>query len=286
MKLNQSMSRIEQLVTAVSKTNKYRHITPELIVRIGESELQKRRSLKEAIKATKQSLPRHEAEIIEKRPGNSSILMAYDFHYEPETDLLSLIEINTNASAFLFADIANRHNGNSHWTDAREKLLESFKEEGLKKKLFIIDEDLKNQKMFPEFLLYQEWLCNMGYEPTITNAENTDIIDGESFVYNRFNDFVFAEERSEHLRKAYLEGSQVFSPSPHEFILSADKLRLFEFAKHNVSDVLVPMKAFTDFESADALWAERKKYFFKPKRLYEIWDESPERDTLLLEYPQ
>ncbi len=50
------MSQIDQLVTAVSKTSKYRHITSDLIVQIGERELQKRRSLKEAIKATKNKL--------------------------------------------------------------------------------------------------------------------------------------------------------------------------------------------------------------------------------------
>ena len=222
----------------------------------------------EYVEGLKKTLPPEEAEILEKQPKNSSVLMAYDFHYEPETDLLSLIEINTNASAFLFADMVNRHSGNKHWTDARDKLLASFKEEGLDKKIFIIDEDLQNQKMFPEFLLYQEWFCGLGLEPTITNAENTDVIDGESFIYNRFNDLILNEDRSKHLRKAYLEGTQVFSPSPHEFILLADKLRLFEFSKQNVSDVLVPMKEFNDFESPDALWAERKKYFFKPKRLY------------------
>jgi hypothetical protein len=223
---------------------------------------------KEYISELIATLPEDEAEILMKRPKNSSVLMAYDFHYDPEKDLLSLIEINTNASAFLFADISNRQSNNPHWSNAREQLLEAFKEEGLKDKVIIIDEDYKGQKMFAEFLLYCEWFSNNGVQAQIKEAEDSSVTEGNSFIYNRFNDFTLAESRSSHLRKSYLSGQQVFSPSPHEFILLADKLRLFNFSKNNISDVIVPMKAFTDFESTEEIWSNRKKYFFKPKRLY------------------
>lgn len=47
---------LDALVTAVTKSRKYRHIAPDLIRRIGAVELQKRPRLKEAIKATKNKL--------------------------------------------------------------------------------------------------------------------------------------------------------------------------------------------------------------------------------------
>lgn len=50
------MDPLEQLTTAVLKAPKYRHLAPDLVRRIGLEELQKRRSLKEAIKATKNKL--------------------------------------------------------------------------------------------------------------------------------------------------------------------------------------------------------------------------------------
>jgi len=47
---------LDDLVTAVINTTKYRHISPDLIYRIGTRELSVRRSTKEAIKATKNKL--------------------------------------------------------------------------------------------------------------------------------------------------------------------------------------------------------------------------------------
>lgn len=47
---------LDELVTAVSQSPKYRTITPDLIRRIGAAELAKRRSFKEAVKGTKNKL--------------------------------------------------------------------------------------------------------------------------------------------------------------------------------------------------------------------------------------
>lgn len=49
-------AQLESLVTAVTTTPKYRHISPDLVRRIGMRELTIRRSTKEAIKATKNKL--------------------------------------------------------------------------------------------------------------------------------------------------------------------------------------------------------------------------------------
>lgn len=50
------MSDLDKLVTAVSQSSKYQHVSPQLIQRIGTDELAKRRSYKEAVKATKNKL--------------------------------------------------------------------------------------------------------------------------------------------------------------------------------------------------------------------------------------
>ena len=50
------MSDLDKLVTAVSDSPKYQHVSPELIQRVAEEELGKRRSYKEALKATKNKL--------------------------------------------------------------------------------------------------------------------------------------------------------------------------------------------------------------------------------------
>lgn len=49
-------SRLEALLTAVTKSAKYTNISPDLVRRIGTRELASRRTLKEAIKATKNKL--------------------------------------------------------------------------------------------------------------------------------------------------------------------------------------------------------------------------------------
>src|SRR5262249_17154996 len=98
-------------------------------------------------------------------PGNASVLMGYDFHVDSE-GRLRLIEINTNASVSLVADLLYRVQAlpNIFASDARREILESFREEwlsahlshrstGTPKRIAIVDENPSQQKMFGEFLL-------------------------------------------------------------------------------------------------------------------------------------
>ena len=50
------MSNLNKLTEAILSASKYRHVSPELVRRIGKRELQARPKLKEAIKATKNKL--------------------------------------------------------------------------------------------------------------------------------------------------------------------------------------------------------------------------------------
>lgn len=49
-------SELDRLAAAIQATPKYRHLTPDLIRRLGERELAVRGSFKEAVKATKNKL--------------------------------------------------------------------------------------------------------------------------------------------------------------------------------------------------------------------------------------
>jgi hypothetical protein len=212
-------------------------------------------------------------EVLEKGPNNLSVLMAYDFHYDTQLNQLSLIEINTNASGYLFADIAYRVHSMTETKDPRKLLLKSFIEEAAAfgkslSKVHIIDENPETQRMYPEFLLYQDWFRQNGVECEIFDFSDQKALESCELIYNRYCDFNLSEGRSAHLRAGYLNKTVTFSPNPREYLLLADKARLLEFAMAQVSDVIIPMREFSSFSDPDELWAQRKKYYFKPKRLF------------------
>ncbi|GHO89016.1 hypothetical protein [Dictyobacter formicarum] len=70
------MAPLEQLVADVSHSSKYRDICPELISAIGAQELAKRRSLKEAVKATKNKLHQIGGAYLDGRDNQVSWLAA------------------------------------------------------------------------------------------------------------------------------------------------------------------------------------------------------------------
>lgn len=61
-------SPLEELVAAVQESAKYRHVSPDLIRRLGERELAKRRNLKEAVKETKNTLHQVAGAYLERTP--------------------------------------------------------------------------------------------------------------------------------------------------------------------------------------------------------------------------
>jgi 16S rRNA (guanine(1405)-N(7))-methyltransferase len=54
--MDEMAQQLEKLITAVQKSSKYQHLTPELVRQVGERELTIRRSFKAALKATKNKL--------------------------------------------------------------------------------------------------------------------------------------------------------------------------------------------------------------------------------------
>jgi hypothetical protein len=215
--------------------------------------------------------------ILNSTAKNHSILMAYDFHYEPKSQALSLIEINTNASGFLFADIiykTQRLAFQSDQPEPTELFLKSIATEmhicGLAKpkKIAIIDENPESQKMYLEFLMYHDLLTQKGYPVEIFDYRNVPLTGEVDFIYNRHTDFTFSQPASARLRQAYLDDKLCFSPHPKEYLLLAHKERLIHFAEKNLSDTLIPTFILDEKTDQAELWARRKNLFFKPRALF------------------
>lgn len=236
-------------------------------------------------------------------PGNTSILMSYDFHVDANQQL-RLIEVNTNASLSLIVDMSHRVHGikNTFSENFREELLDCFAQEhheamGETAKLSnigIVDEKPETQRLFAEFKLFQElfgkrnWNANF-FDPSELKFESGKVwgqIEGEQraldLIYNRDTDFYLTKEESVCLRKAMEQKTACITPHPFEYRLLADKERLLELSKEETLSELVAKNELTEAQAEsirrslirtvdihsmapDHLWSERKKYFFKPR---------------------
>lgn len=220
----------------------------------------------------------------------NSILMAYDFHCDLEGNI-GLIEINTNASGFLLAALTQQ----AHEIKTAEASIEKLKAAFLKewylakdrtalKSIRIIDDNLSEQKMFIEFLMYKDWFEQQGLltEVIEARAEMPEDQFDSTLIYNRTTDFLFSEESHAWLKKAYLENRICITPHPREYLLLADKQRLIDLSQPEwrkqlnlteeqetiLNSVLLPAQDLKSFTDLDQLWSERKNYVFKPKRSY------------------
>lgn len=254
-----------------------------------------------------------------------SQLMAYDFHLNFETGEIKLIEINTNGAGYLFAALAQEahnilnqktlvfqsshplptqhsHSSQSVPTNesgalqslALENLRKSFEEEmdlcGVKREtqIGIIDEELTAQKMYVEFLMYEELFKSWGYSAKSYDVselkyENGKVLSPEGtrllYIYNRYCDFLLQKEVSQGLRNSYLNGRVALSPQPREYLLLADKQRMIdwnedEFTKNlseqdrSCLDSIVLKTSILNDSLREEAWSRRKHLFFKPQRSF------------------
>lgn len=237
---------------------------------------------KNRIDLFRKNLSISDAKILDAYPHirNASVLMAYDFHYDATADQISLIEINTNGAAFLLSDLlyqADPATGATNWPHAIESLKSSFKNElelmNSKKspRIQIMDEAPTEQKLYFEFLMFQDLFKSWGWPAEISDPKKTiKSIEAREvdFIYNRYTDFKFTNESSRPLLTAYLNGQLIFSPNPREYLLLAEKNNLIEFSKNKVSEVVIPAFDLQHHPDPDLVWSDRKKYVFKPKSSY------------------
>jgi len=229
------------------------------------------------------------------------VFYGYDFHLG--SDGPKLIEINSNAGgALLNAVLAQAQRAccpeveafvtGPVSLDALEKtFVDMFRREWASQRgdaplssIAIVDETPASQYLYPEFLLFQELFRRAGVEALVVAPEELRFegalrASGRpiDLVYNRLTDFTFDKESSRALREAYEAGAVVVTPHPRGHALYADKRNLIALSdgarlaalgldEEAVQTLLagVPRTLLVTPEARDALWAERKKYFFKP----------------------
>lgn len=225
-----------------------------------------------------------------KDPGNKSIMMSYDFHVD-ENHNLKLIEINTNASFLgLGMEMYKMRGHDLPVPDFSLQELKGCIEEELRLqnkptqaplKIAITDDKPSEQKLFPEFLLYNELFKSWGWDSRIIDYQDLFKDFSPDFIYNRYTDFFLTDASSQTLREKFLSQAVCLSPNPFEYLMLADKQRLIDWcapgflegqsvhgADLELLRVSIPESHDLNQESAEKLWAERKKFFFKPKNAF------------------
>lgn len=235
-------------------------------------------------------------QIAQRDFGPAGAFMGYDFHLTDEGP--KLIEINTNAGgAFLNAFLARAQRvccgtvAPSLSEEFDAAVVDMFESEwrrqrgkGRPARIAIVDGAPMQQYLYPEFVLAQALLENAGFDVVIADARELSYESGVlwhgqkaiDLVYNRLVDFTLNEAAHAPLREAYRAGAVVVTPNPHAHALYADKrnLALLSDSGRLVSLGLpseqvaqlqqLPRTREVTADNADALWAERRRYFFKP----------------------
>lgn len=153
----------------------------------------------------------------------------------------------------------------------------------------LVDEAPQAQFLAPEFELFRRLFEAHGIACVVVDPHELTF-DGEALrhagrridlVYNRLTDFSFDEPASGALRAAYLGNKVAVTPHPRAHALYADKRNLVALSDEHClqalgvdardRDVLargVPATRAVTPDNADAFWAERKQWFFKPRAGY------------------
>jgi hypothetical protein len=222
-------------------------------------------------------------------PGNKSVVMSYDFHINEDNEL-KLIEINTNAAFLLLG--YEMYEMRSLPVPVRDFSRDEIRrmilrELALQNKnipepsVVITDEDPSGQRLYIEFLAYNELFKSFGWRSDIRDVR--DVFSGArpDFIYNRSTDFLLREPQSAALREKFLNRDVCLSPNPFEYLLLADKQRLIDWcapgflesmdlstAETAALKRMLPLSYDVTLEAREELWAQRKKLFFKPKRAF------------------
>lgn len=223
-------------------------------------------------------------------PGNKSIVMSYDFHLN-ENQELKLIEINTNAGFLALGhemykvrqaplpvdDFSLQEIADNVCTEIQLQ----GKECSDNLKVAIIDNQPQEQKLYPEFLLYNELFKSRGWDSRIFDYRSVLNDFSPDFIYNRHTDFFLTESEAIGLRRKFDNKAICFSPNPFEYFMIADKQRLIDWSQPGFLEAMgmssekckiikqaVPKSYDAKPSNADEVWGLRKKLFLKPKNAF------------------
>ncbi len=236
-------------------------------------------------------------------PGSPGGLLGFDFHLG--ADGPRLIEINTNpGGAVLNAVLAKSQRlcmpeMTIPPVDAQSveaAIVDILRTEWTLQRgntpltsIAIVDAAPDQQYLYPEFVLLRELCRGRGYRTQICAPEELVHHEGRlwlngqgvDFVYNRLTDFPLEDPGTRTLREAYLAGDVVVSPHPRAHAIYADKRNLGLLCDAGfLRDVgldqpsldllvqAVPQTRLVAPENRQALWADRRHWFFKPAAGY------------------
>lgn len=238
--------------------------------------------------------------------GSSGVFMGYDFHLG--ADGPRLIEINTNAGgALLNAALAGAQStccsAMDEWVghaDLAQTFIEMFRAEWQAQRgtqpwrtAVVVDDDPQQQYLAPEFELVRRLFERHGIRAVVADPRELEWRDGAlwhsafptdlpiDMVYNRLTDFDLSESSHAALRSAYQAGAVVLTPHPRAHAMQADKRNLIwlgddaQMARWGGSEAdravlraVVPAAQAVLPANAEALWRERRQWFFKPMAGY------------------
>lgn len=239
-------------------------------------------------------------EIARRDFGPRGVFMGYDFHLS--ADGPRLIEVNTNAGGAFLNDLlaqaqsaccreareAVPTGGTGGFEAAvRDMFLSEWASQGRPGRpglIAIVDDQPTAQYLFPEFLLAKSLFERWGAEAVIADPTELDYAGGRlahrgrpiDLVYNRLVDFAFEADVHKALGQAYAQGAVVVTPGPHNHALLADKrnlvllsdpdaVRAFDLPQADREALAaVPRTVPVTARDAEALWADRRRFFFKP----------------------
>lgn len=236
-----------------------------------------------------ESIGKIEKEI--RKENNSTtggVLMSYDFHLDGDNP--RLIEINTNAGGIFLnykllqlAKPCCENTTLQNISDFEDKIVEMFKSEyqnksnnaNTLKTIAIMDENIKEQFLYPELLICKEILEKNNIQTSILNSKDIEVKDGVAYfnnqkidlIYNRNTDFYFEKLENKKFLELKNENT-VVSPSPEDHLVFSDKKNLVDLSRVGSLQNIIPKTILIDKANQEEVWANRKKYFFKPLNGY------------------
>jgi len=235
-------------------------------------------------------------------PHSPGVFLGYDFHLGEHGP--RLIEINTNAGGALLnvylaraqkaccPEMHGLTTGPVALAALEEEFVAMFRSEWRAargewppRRIVIVDDASTTQYLYPEFILFQALFRRHGIETLIADPAELEIRNGQllhadgpvDLVYNRLTDFALDEPAHATLRTAWFDDLALITPHPRAHALYADKRNLIALTDPDwlgpagiapaTIDVLMRGIARTrlvERAQAEALWAERKRLFFKP----------------------
>lgn len=223
-------------------------------------------------------------------PGNKSIMMSYDFHVAANNDL-KLIEVNTNAAFLALGHqmyAMKKHPlpvADFNLDEIKDCILQELHLQGKVPpqplKISIMDEEPQAQRLFIEFLVFNELFKSWGWDSRIEDYRDLFKNFIPDFIYNRYTDFYLTNESSQTLRTKFVNKEVCLSPNPFEYLLLADKQRMIDWVQPGFLEnhgftgkdlellkTIIPRADDLNTMSIDEIWKQRKSLFFKPKNAF------------------